>query len=576
MNPIQIFTVLALLQSTAMLSSADVPSLINYQGRLTNAAGVPQPGTKAMSVKIYNAATAGTQLYSETMGNVTVDANGVYGFQFGATGTSATLVSETIAITDGTSQTFQKTLSYTPVVAGSASVADGTYSWNETTGYPGAPATATSNVISGFVVGATITNGGSGYTVAPAVTITGNGNGAAATATISGGAVTAINITNAGSGYSTGATITIAPPVIPFQVTYAAGSITATYANPPSVGQTITATYRYSGSGISGALAAGGEQWLELTVGGVAQVPRQRVLAVPFAMHANSATTALTAGLNAAAENRIRTLEDSFLMRQLDDYAYRDFTKPNLAPGFIWESMTSATGKNGMVTSFSSPESYYASMFSPVVYSLADPTVTGSSNKGEVLAVVKSMQVNAKIGQAEARIYQGLPRSPYITSLASRIDFVFTDDTVSQVAVPNATNDPKTVVAFNPQPSKMVKRVDFRVTINSLGGGLGFDQCSCDNAKLSTVGTSSLVLTLPPQSSNWTKFHFAIAGSREDGDSISGLLSNATTSMSNLLPNQVYTWSGATAPTTLTLTMQPAPSGTPRATSITTVGIFQN
>ncbi len=291
MKTIQILSALAIMQVTALVAPADVPSLINYQGRLTNAAGVPQPGTKAMSVKIYNAATAGAQLYSENMGNVTVDPNGVYGFQFGATGTSATLVSETVAITDGTTQTFQKALSYTPVVAGTVSVADGTYSWNETTGNPGAPATATSNVISGFVIGATVTSGGSGYTAAPTVTITGNGSGAAATATISGGSVTAINITNAGSGYTTGATITIAPPVIPFQVTYATGSITASYASPPSVGQTITATYRYSGSGISGALAAGGEQWLELTVGGVAQVPRQRVLAVPFAMQAYSAAT---------------------------------------------------------------------------------------------------------------------------------------------------------------------------------------------------------------------------------------------------------------------------------------------
>jgi len=47
-----------------------------------------------------------------------------------------------------------------------------------------------------------VISGGSGYGVAPSVTITGDGTGATANATISGGAVTAVTITNAGSGYT--------------------------------------------------------------------------------------------------------------------------------------------------------------------------------------------------------------------------------------------------------------------------------------------------------------------------------------------------------------------------------------
>ena len=289
MKPLQQLLTLAVILGSVLSAAADVPSLINYQGRLTNGAGVPQPGYKVLDVKIYDAPAAGTPLYSEGLGMVSVDANGVYAFQFGASGTSSTLVSETIATTDGFSQTFQKILSNTPVVPGTASVTDGNFSWNEVDGNPGTTATATSIVAGGFVIGANVTNGGSGYTVAPAVTITGNGSNAAATATVSGGAVTAITINNAGIGYTTGATITVAPPVVPFLVTYVdGGSITTTYAAPPPVGQTITTTYRYTTNGIAGALAAGAEQWLELTVGGVAQTPRQRMLAVPFAMKANT------------------------------------------------------------------------------------------------------------------------------------------------------------------------------------------------------------------------------------------------------------------------------------------------
>jgi hypothetical protein len=222
-----------------------------------------------------------------------VDANGVYSFQFGATGTSDTLITETLATTDGTSLTYQKTLANTPVLAGTASVTDGTYSWNETTGNPGSPAAATASIISGFVVGATVTQGGSGYTSPPAVTITGNGTGAAATATVSSGGVSGITITNAGSGYTTGATISIATPPAPFIVNYSGGAITATYASAPAAGQTITATYRYSANGITGALAATAEQWLELTVDDVPQSPRQKVLAVPFAMSAGMSNQAV-------------------------------------------------------------------------------------------------------------------------------------------------------------------------------------------------------------------------------------------------------------------------------------------
>ena len=59
----------------------------------------------------------------------------------------------------------------------------------------------------------TLANGGSGYTTAPLVTITGGGgHGATATATVSGGTVTGITVTCVGSRYTSTPTVTIAPP----------------------------------------------------------------------------------------------------------------------------------------------------------------------------------------------------------------------------------------------------------------------------------------------------------------------------------------------------------------------------
>jgi hypothetical protein len=129
-------TILSTLLSAALSGAAfaQVPSLINYQGRLTAANGSPVTGSKTFAISIYDAATGGNLLYTESIGAVTLDANGVYSFQFGGTGTSNTQVTETVASTNGTATTFQKVLANSPVVTGSVSVSDGTYTWSQSAG----------------------------------------------------------------------------------------------------------------------------------------------------------------------------------------------------------------------------------------------------------------------------------------------------------------------------------------------------------------------------------------------------------------------------------------------------------
>ena len=56
--------------------------------------------------------------------------------------------------------------------------------------------------VNGELDSLSITSGGSGYSSAPTVVISGDGTGAAATATVSGGAVNTLTITSVGSGYS--------------------------------------------------------------------------------------------------------------------------------------------------------------------------------------------------------------------------------------------------------------------------------------------------------------------------------------------------------------------------------------
>ena len=77
-------------------------------------------------------------------------------------------------------------------------------------------ATATPILAFGFVVAATVNDGGYGYVSAPTVQIIGGGgSGAHGTATVSNGVVTAINMSNAGFGYTSVPTIQIDPPPVP-------------------------------------------------------------------------------------------------------------------------------------------------------------------------------------------------------------------------------------------------------------------------------------------------------------------------------------------------------------------------
>jgi hypothetical protein len=73
---------------------------------------------------------------------------------------------------------------------------------------------ATAQVFNGFVIGAVVNVGGSGYVTPPAVTIIANvGSNATAVASINNiGVVTNITIMNAGMGYIRPVTIQIAPP----------------------------------------------------------------------------------------------------------------------------------------------------------------------------------------------------------------------------------------------------------------------------------------------------------------------------------------------------------------------------
>ena len=109
-----------------------VPSLINYQGRLADANGAPVTGSKNFTLSIYDGETEGSLLYSEDIGAVTLDDNGVYSFQFGESGASQATATKSVGVADGIKNVFNTVLPDSAM--GVSSIGDGTYTWTPTNG----------------------------------------------------------------------------------------------------------------------------------------------------------------------------------------------------------------------------------------------------------------------------------------------------------------------------------------------------------------------------------------------------------------------------------------------------------
>jgi hypothetical protein len=79
-----LLNVLALFCALGFVAAhAQIPRTINYQGYLTTPSGSAVNGNVTMTLKLYDAATAGNELYTETHSSVTV-ANGIFNVQIGS------------------------------------------------------------------------------------------------------------------------------------------------------------------------------------------------------------------------------------------------------------------------------------------------------------------------------------------------------------------------------------------------------------------------------------------------------------------------------------------------------------
>ena len=287
--------------------------------------------------------------------------------------------------------------------------------------------------------------------------------------------------------------------------------------------------------------------------------PDQEYSPSSFAMRA---TKADTAGLEAAAEARIRSMEDTFVINELDDHAYRGLSKPLISPNLVWESFPIPNGTNGRVFS-SSEGSYYDQQFYAMSFGVQDLAQVGGSG-ATGLRLFKTLVINGKVHRVEAEFNNAYSYQ------AVRFTFRYTDSTSIDVNFTySGPYSGESFTAINPQPTKLVSNVD--IYFNWLG-----QQALVKNAKVAIISPASVTISLSPQSANWSSFRAYTHGAREVGDDVKFSITDGSTTLSNLSLNTVYSWSGISPPTSLILTLTPKADGTIKGSSVTTMGVFYN
>jgi trimeric autotransporter adhesin len=221
-----------LLAALVPLLALEAPSMFaqgtafTYQGRL-NDTGQPANGVYDLQLTIFDANTSGNLIAGPATNSATGVSNGLFtvGLDFGPGVFIGPPRWLEIGVRTNGGASFvtlipRQELTPAPyaILAGDVSPANSNLARlnipNTATTATGVPV-----ITSGFVTGAIVTSGGSGYTTLPTVTVNDtSGSGALISATVSNGMVVSLAVHNAGSGYSTNASLAIgAPPSTSYQ-----------------------------------------------------------------------------------------------------------------------------------------------------------------------------------------------------------------------------------------------------------------------------------------------------------------------------------------------------------------------
>lgn len=229
-----------------------------YQGRLTDGATAAN-GSYEFRFALYDSASGGVQIGSATTNSAVAVTAGSFtvALNFGAgvfPGADRWL--QIGVRTNGSGVSFtalnpRQALTATPYAQTAGEVTGANIARlvvaNTATQATGAPI-----LNFGFIVNATLTAGGSGYSSPPTVTVNDtSGSGAVITASVSGGAVVGLTVQSTGNGYTANATLTIAPPPSNAYQTFAGVNYFSGVNTMNNANNTFAGTFTGDGAGLT-------------------------------------------------------------------------------------------------------------------------------------------------------------------------------------------------------------------------------------------------------------------------------------------------------------------------------------
>jgi hypothetical protein len=319
--------------------------------------------------------------------------------------------------------------------------------------------------------------------------------------------------------------------------------VTANYYNgAPAAGRTITATYRYGTSGITGALSNGAEHWMSISVDGTTQGARQRVLAVPFSAFSTKAAFA-----DSIDESSLM-VPTLMLSRLIDEVA---LSGTNSSFYRIEDFPSGPSGRNGTVETSSLEMTWDAPTNSMTTRAL---TRSGSINGAwfdqtwDLNGPIDSISLNAAFNNSR---------------VTARMQFIYADGTrSSEIQIASANNQ----IVSNPVLSKLVQKIRVWSWLN-FGYSPGGDSFTCSHIPNYQSGTPrSIVIQVSNVPQSTFGLRTIINGSASAGKLLSNCISwrviylDGSESQPALIGREIL-WSNGKIPKSIKVSTVPAQLG---------------
>lgn len=292
------------------------------------------------------------------------------------------------------------------------------------------------------------------------------------------------------------------------------------------------------------------EAWLELTISGLALSPRQRLVAVPYALMAKT-IPGIQSSQNLQAD-RLDLLELKEAALSIETQAYNNpcgsnrIIRGNIRGGIVAEAFSTTNGFLKTVISARS-NAYIANCYNTTAYVTNNTRVHAI---GDVYTLVKELSINAPVYDVVNYLWGTPWNGPDIWC---SMRFNYTDSTATSAESGGVAGAGGFATYLNPHPEKSVSTIQVYLRHYFV-----YRDAYESNTVVRTAGSNSVVIGVSGSvTSKITHSMLTVRGAREGNDTVYYSITDGSHTDSNLplnVKNPIVTLSGV--PTSYTISMR--------------------